>query len=1011
MSNRFRPRGWPLGGWYVLSGFWLIFMVLLGSLMLFRMLKTAGSAQLIQFEEIPLLHFFDVNYPTLLWSTAGLAVVVIAGLAWACNLIGRHGFRWPGGELQSHSSRRRVRAWLPGLAVLFVLIALLECRYSSGREAGGPDVEPMGAIGWLTVLLAAIVGSMMIREVTFIPRGGFFSCPNTRTAQPRVVRLAIVFLFGFVATLIEAIWAHWCFWSPASNGNHVYTVFFAAGELREANLVLYSTSMTLASLAAFAGCGSYLVFHRLLPFYRSSAGVLSRRDCFRTAGLLAGLWTFVLGVPWQIKILPEIRAEDGWIMPAVVLVCLWSGLGPLLAVNLVMLKSDFEGYSASRNSFTAAELSSKLPRPSQYALWTLLLFPIYPCVRWLILGLQWIPRIRVRNRWRYGLLVLLSAGTIVALMYVVTCVTDWFEFDDWRDMLRGAEFPFLKVFLSLITAYFIYLIGRRLRETLRQTMSTGRFSHYLQWFPAFAHAIVLASACGCLIFASWPFWGWSHVPKNVFARCVEFSDRHKFELTFLHWLFDCDRDHYAAVLHGADPDDFDPNIQAGGLGPPEVVTLPVDELAVENPDKARVMPNVVIFFLEGVIPRSIGAYGQRQLAEGLDPTPNIDAVAAEGTIFTQARCFYPSTWDAWYAVNTGRFMRIAEMHAAELFGDRYSPHNNLYKVLDLAGIDRWCHADTEPYANLMVPGQFHKARKPAWQPHEVFDSSLSTEDEELGIWRGDKRMQRIVDFIDDLQPGERFFVCEHMSDTHFPWRRTSAERAAELGFPQRLEPYEADAILPGGLDSDIYHRYYQTITRMDAQIGKVLDKLRQRSLYDSTMVVIVSDHGCQWWEHERLYYVSHLYDASLLVPLIIRVPGLAGGGKCEEPVLQIDLVPTLMEMAGMRHVNSSVTGPLPGRSLLPALREKESLSTEVAKAYRHRDVPLLTHYNMLGVIRNFQYKLIFYRPLGTYLLFDLQEDPSEMSNLSDARPELLEDMLGRLRSLFDENKTLLGRIR
>ena len=61
----------------------------------------------------------------------------------------------------------------------------------------------------------------------------------------------------------------------------------------------------------------------------------------------------------------------------------------------------------------------------------------------------------------------------------------------------------------------------------------------------------------------------------------------------------------------------------------------------------------------------------------------------------------------------------------------------------------------------------------------------------------------------------------------------------------------------------------------------------------------------------------------------------------------------------------------------------------MAAGYRGRDVPLLTHYDMLGVIHDFRYKLIFHRPLGTYLLFDLREDPGEMTNLADSRPELL----------------------
>jgi arylsulfatase A-like enzyme len=211
---------------------------------------------------------------------------------------------------------------------------------------------------------------------------------------------------------------------------------------------------------------------------------------------------------------------------------------------------------------------------------------------------------------------------------------------------------------------------------------------------------------------------------------------------------------------------------------------------------------------------------------------------------------------------------------------------------------------------------------------------------------------------------------------------------------------------------------------MDAQIGRVLEKLRERRLYDNTMIAIVSDHGCQWWEHDDMYYVSHVYEQSLLVPLIIRVPpamweklGFSRAQRAkqyDEAVLQIDVLPTVMELAGARHLNAEATGPLPGRSLLPAMFSKGKSRAELdalAAGFRRRDVPLMTHYDMRGVIHDARYKLIFYRPLGTYMLFDLQKDPAEMKNLADERPELLDDLMERLRVLFTEHKTLLGRMK
>jgi arylsulfatase A-like enzyme len=573
--------------------------------------------------------------------------------------------------------------------------------------------------------------------------------------------------------------------------------------------------------------------------------------------------------------------------------------------------------------------------------------------------------------------------------------------------------------LPFLIAAVIYLYGRAATGALTYLAGhapTGRFAtsslRVAERFGRIASAAVVSTAALLVaLSATWPFWGWQNVSPNVFARAIEFNDRHIFELKFLHWVFDADRDGYAAVLHGADPNDFDAQIQAGGIGPPTTTAVPIDEFEIVDKKRAANVPNVVIFYLEGVVPRSISAYGQRNLPNGLIATPHMDSVAADGTLFRQARCFYPSTWDAWFAVSSGRFLYVAEMTSSgATFSNRYSRYNNLYKVLNLCGISRWCHGDISPYRRLYVPPEMRGEGKPTdWKPAtDDYNTALTDEQEHADYWRGDNRNQRMLEFIDDLKPGEKFFICEHMTDTHFPWNRTNRERAIELGFPDGLEPYEADARLPDGRQYDQFSRYYQTITRMDGQIGQILDKLKERELYEDTMIVIVSDHGCQWWEHEHQYYVEHLYEQSIRIPLIIKAPGLPAGKESDAPVQQIDILPTVMEVAGVRLANPSEDHPLIGRSLVPLMRGEQS--AEVLARYRQRDIPLKTHYDTIGLLSQSRYKLIFERPTGTYLLFDLLEDPGEMRNLATDRPELLADMLHRLRQQIQQKPAFLGQI-
>ena len=764
--------------------------------------------------------------------------------------------------------------------------------------------------------------------------------------------------------------------------------------------------------------------------------IISFAESRRLAWLLAGLWVFLLGVPWQIKVLDELKAEDGWIVPALVFSTLFAGLVPMILICLLMWIQDFgpepsDDDADGGDEFSGREPLGFFPRRSELAYWGILLFPVYPLLRLFRPGPKWSIA---------GVLMVLCAGIVTGGIYFVNYFGDWFDFEDWRDMLKSGEIPVLLVFFSLAAANFVYLVGQRFVGgiaallTPNPTRTVAAIVDQImegeateepddpRSLPAIAEklvqqkrivhhclsglrAITVLSVIGVLGLATWPFWGWHSVNQNVFARAYEFSNRHEFELGFLHWLFDADRDGYSAVLNGADLDDFDVEIQAGGLGPRMVVDVPQDEFEVVDAAKAKAFPSLVVFYLEGVVPRSISAYGHRSLDR--PATPHMDSVAKDGARFTQARCFYPSTWDAWFAATSGRYFHVTEMDNSQSFGDRYTRYNNLYKVLEAAGINRWCHGAYSSYYDLYVPQHLRGTEETDYEPD--YDASLSDEDEAQEVWPGDKYTDRMCEFLDTIEPGERFFMCEHMSDTHFPWRRTNLERARELGFYDGLEPYEADALVASGLRFDIYERYYQTITRTDGQIGRVLDKLKERGLYDDTMIVIVSDHGCQWWEHEHMYYVSHLYEQSLHIPLIIKAPDGTPNLSSDEPVLHVDLVPSVMELAGIKHSNPRAEDPLPGASLVPLMRGDTDPKT--LSRFRNRDVALMTHYDMIGLIHDFHYKLIFDRPAGTFLLYDLRADPKEMKNLADSHPEQLQMMLGRLRDFVTPRRYFTGQIK
>lgn len=1060
----------PLTVWYACSVLWLAHVGFMGAMILFRAIKHAGIASTFQFDNVPPLRYLELNYDLVFWWAAGTGAALLCG--WVYLLRRPKEFVFvPQGTGEIRRANPRAEAICAISAVLFTAIGLTACRYSSPESGSAFDVPPSGPLDWIAIACVTVTTWLLPMRVLSTSRADERLDRETGTLtvsamrSSRVIRTGMAYLLGCAAFFIYAWREHEKFWNPELNGGYDYSRFFLLHELPQAHLVLYSTSVLFASLAALGGC-LFLFLVRLTIRADSPAPLMNpAREARRVSLLLAAAWAVVLMVPWQVKILPEIRAENGWIFPAVTLLFTIAALTPVLYVSLLMMLTDFARLAVDAGERGVTE-TPFIPRRTEFALLNFVLFPLYPVLRafrWinaggvyaflLVAGVPlaagWLRhflrtseiftlagcrelfdskpfplvvfsigalasagvyqfRRRLTNASSLHTVMLVCGAVIVAgLTWFVNKADTLFTFDDWRSMIRSAQFPFMRVVLSLLAAYFAYLIGRRLlmrASILTSRLAAPRPEDDLPGYVKVARPVVVLATLASLGLATWPFWGWQEVSRNVFARTIEFNHRHDFELRFLHWIFDADRDGYSAVLHGADPDDFNSDVQAGGIAPPsDDNPVPISEFEIADPRKAREFPNVVVFYLEGVVPRAISAYGQRQIVG----TPHMDSIARDGTLFTQARCHYPSTWDGWFAVCSGRYLRIKEMDTSRGFGNRYTRYNNLYKLLKLAGVDRWCHADTEPYFDMLVPHEMRESEATAWKPK--YDTTVDSKEEKNGVWRGDKRNQRMLEFLDSLKQGEKFFMCEHMSDTHFPWKRTPIKRARELGFPDGLERYEADAILPSGRRDDKYSRYFQAITRMDAQIGQILDKLKEKGLYDNTIVIVVSDHGCQWWEHEHMYYVSHLYEPAIRIPLIIRIPGIAGGNSVDEPVMQTDILPTIMELAGLKLKNPNRDYPFTCRSLLPLM--KQNATDEQRRRFWNRDVILTTHYDKLGVLSQFRHKLIFNRPTGTFRLFDLKEDPKESHNLADERPELLAEMLRKFRALMKQHGPIIGGIK
>ncbi|MGK7397228.1 MAG: sulfatase family protein [Candidatus Cyclobacteriaceae bacterium M3_2C_046] len=213
---------------------------------------------------------------------------------------------------------------------------------------------------------------------------------------------------------------------------------------------------------------------------------------------------------------------------------------------------------------------------------------------------------------------------------------------------------------------------------------------------------------------------------------------------------------------------------------------------------------------------------------------------------------------------------------------------------------------------------------------------------------------------------------------------------------QRESWHGVDYMYHGQLDFEtFYKRYLETLMGVDESIGRILDYLEQAGQDQSTMVIYMGDNGFSFGEH-GLIDKRQFYEESVKVPFLVRCPEILEGGQTIENMVQnVDVAPTVLQMAGLKAPEYMV-----GRSILPVLTGeaaewRDKIFYEYYWEYAYPQTP-----TMHGV-RTDRYKLIRYHGVwDTNEFYDLQEDPHEMNNLI-ASPEHQDLILDLTNQIYD----------
>ena len=394
-------------------------------------------------------------------------------------------------------------------------------------------------------------------------------------------------------------------------------------------------------------------------------------------------------------------------------------------------------------------------------------------------------------------------------------------------------------------------------------------------------------------------------------------------------------------------------------------------------------PNVLILLMDTLRADRLGCYGYPR-----STSPVVDSLAAGGTLFT--RCYAPSDY--------------TQASTASLFTGQYPlahGYVNSHYVLEEAKVTM---------AEIFAEGGYRTAAFIAnglagrkYRMDQGFEEHF-----EKNRASAPELAEAATEFIGRQTGGQPFLAYMHFLDVHDPhrlppaWFGRFADPAAfafDMQDTLLLETMVMRAWWSTAQkwrekprrESDVA-RYFEdyadlydsSIAYWDEAVGSILAALAEEGLDRNTVVVVTSDHGEQLLEHGFFGHANSGYDVGLHVPLVIHDPADKGGRRISRPVSLLDVLPTLLERAGMpvpEHVQGRSLGPFSGAGTEDDRGDRSIYSEGTFFANR----PVGT---LIQTFREGRWKLVLDRLRDTKELYDLRGDPGETRNLLDSEAEV-----------------------
>ncbi|MGE0638818.1 MAG: sulfatase [Thermoanaerobaculia bacterium] len=395
-------------------------------------------------------------------------------------------------------------------------------------------------------------------------------------------------------------------------------------------------------------------------------------------------------------------------------------------------------------------------------------------------------------------------------------------------------------------------------------------------------------------------------------------------------------------------------------------------------------PDILLILVDTLRADHLSAYGYVRTT-----SPFIDGLAARGTLFeshrAQAPCTFPSANSLLTSQLPDRFL--------ERIRNEFGIPESIPSIAEILA--------ARGYSTAAVSASPIVRANPGRYNHEGGFGRGFAEFHEDCTWKDASCVNR-----EALALGERLdgdapaFLYLHYIDPHGPYRppagfaRRYADSSADAAFPAAVttgEPSEEARRLDAGQPATVTREeiahwidlYDDEIAYLDQRVGELIEAVTRWSPQRPLLVALISDHGESFLEHGSLAHCRTLFESEIRTPLILAGPGIPRGRRVRGPSENLDLVPTLLDFAGIE----LPAGAFAGRSLRPEIEQGPEVGSQPQVAFR----------GTAAAVIDGNFKLIFNRSGRWRRLYDLAADPDETTDLSRRNRRTV----ARLRETFE----------